>query len=110
MHFRACVLVLVLTCLANYALATDARAEPKITKDQARAIALARHQGTVKSSELEKEHGKLVYSFDIQTAEGIREVQVDAMTGKVVEDTIESAADEAKEAAQEKHRQSPPKK
>jgi hypothetical protein len=50
MHFSACLLALVLTYPANSGLAADLRAEPKITKDQARAIALAGHQGTVKSS------------------------------------------------------------
>jgi hypothetical protein len=64
----------------------------------------------VKSSEWEKENGRWVYSFDIQTAGGIREVQVDANTGNIVEDKIESAADEAKEASEEKQKQARTKK
>ena len=75
---------------------------PKISMKQARTTALAREQGTIKSSELEREHSRLIYSFDIQTKHGIREVNVDAMTGKVVEDSKESRADEAREAAQER--------
>lgn len=57
----------------------------KITQEQAQETALKRAPGTVESSELEKEHGKLVYSFDIRNAKGtIDEVQVSAITGKIV--------------------------
>lgn len=77
-------------------------AKPRITMEQARQTALIKEKGMIKSSELEKERGRLIYSFDIQTKDGIHEVNVDAMNGKVVEDTKESAADEAKEARQDK--------
>ena len=40
--------------------------EAKITKEQAQEIALKRAPGTVESSELEREHKQLVYSFDIR--------------------------------------------
>jgi len=56
----------------------------------------------VKSGEREREKGKLIYSFDVQTPNGIHEVNVDAYSGQVLEDSIESPADEAKEKAQEK--------
>ena len=81
---------------------TSSAAKPKITMTQARQTALTKEKGTIKSSELEKEHGRLIYSFDVQTTKGVREVNVDAMNGKIVEDTRESAADEAKEARQDK--------
>jgi len=68
----------------------------------ARKIALEREAGTVKSGERETEKGRLIYSFDIQMANGIHEVNVDAHGGKILEDHIESPADEAKEKAQEK--------
>ena len=45
---------------------------------------------------------RLVYSFDIQMPNGIHEVNVDAHSGKILEDHIESPPDEAKEKAQEK--------
>lgn len=67
---------------------------------QAQAIATAKAPGEVKSSELETERGKLIYSFDI-APQGIREIRVDAYLGKAVCDQMESAADEAKESAQE---------
>ena len=44
--------------------------QAKITKEQAQEIALKRAPGTVESGELEREHGKLVYSFDIRNAKG----------------------------------------
>ena len=59
-------------------------------------------QGTIKSSELEKEHGKMIYSFDIRTTAGITEVNIDAITGAVIEVKAENAADEAKEKAEDK--------
>lgn len=76
--------------------------KPKITMDQARAIALKKAPGKVTSEELEKEHGKLIYSFDIATsAKVITEVNVDAMTGKILAVQQEDAAKEAAEKKQE---------
>jgi hypothetical protein len=69
----------------------------KITMVQARKTALTKEFGTIKSQELEKENDKLIYSFDIQTKSGIQEVNVDAISGDVVEDQPESAAVESKE-------------
>lgn len=77
-------------------------AKPKISKAQAEKTALSKHDGKVTSAELEREHGKLIYSFDIQTKDAIYEVGVDANDGSVVEDKKESAADEAKEQAADK--------
>ena len=57
--------------------------------------------GTVKSAELEREHGKLICSFDIDTKNGVTEVNVDAITGAVVGTQHESAAKEAAEKKQE---------
>ncbi|MGD9629773.1 MAG: PepSY domain-containing protein [Pyrinomonadaceae bacterium] len=72
----------------------------KITLAQAREIALREDNGTVEGEELEKEHGKLVYSFDIRNATGtITEIWVDAKLGKVVHKSEENAAAEAKEQA-----------
>ena len=76
--------------------------EAKITMEQAQKTALAKEAGKIQSKEIEREKGKLIYSFDIKMADGIHEVNIDAMTGEVVEDTVESAADEAKEKAADK--------
>jgi hypothetical protein len=76
--------------------------EAKVTMEQAQKTALAKEAGEIKSKELEREKGRLIYSFDIKTADGIHEVNIDAMTGEVVEDTVESAAAEGKEKAADK--------
>jgi uncharacterized membrane protein YkoI len=80
-------------------------AEAKVSKADAQATATAQvPNGTVKEAELEKEHGKLIWSFDISTpgTTDITEVNVDAMTGQVVSTEHEKAEDEAKEAKKEK--------
>jgi uncharacterized membrane protein YkoI len=71
-------------------------AEAKVSQADAQATALAQApNGSVKESELEKEHGKLIWSFDIATpgTTDITEVNVDAMTGKVVSIEKEKAKD-----------------
>ena len=74
----------------------------KITKEQAQEIALKRAPGNVESAELEREHGKLVYSFDIRNAKGtIDEVQVSAITGKIVRVEHENKKQEAAEKRKE---------
>ncbi len=77
----------------------------KISMRTARSTAMAKVPGgKLQKSELEREHGKLVYSFDIrvQGQSGVEEVQVDAMNGDVVSQSHESAKAERKEARQEK--------
>jgi uncharacterized membrane protein YkoI len=62
-------------------------AEAKVSKDAAEKTALARvPNGTIKEGQLEKEHGKLIWSFDVATPDtkDITEVNVDAITGDVV--------------------------
>jgi uncharacterized membrane protein YkoI len=81
--------------------------QAKITMEQARETALKRAPGTVESSELEREHGKLVYSFDIRNSKGtIDEVQVSAITGKVVRVEHENKKQEAEEKRQESREKS----
>jgi uncharacterized membrane protein YkoI len=79
--------------------------EAKIGESAASATALAKvPNGKVESVELEREGGKLLYSYDIKVAgkKGIDEVQVDAMTGGIVGNVVhESPAAEKKEAADE---------
>jgi hypothetical protein len=79
-------------------------AEAKVRQADAQATAMAQvPNGTVKESELEKEHGKLIWSFDVATpgTTDITEVNVDAITGQVVSTDKEKPEDEAKEAAEE---------
>jgi uncharacterized membrane protein YkoI len=76
-------------------------AEAKVSKETAQQTALAKvPNGTIKDGELEKENGKLQWSFDLATPDSkdITEVNVDAVTGGVISVAKESAASEAKEA------------
>ena len=76
-----------------------------VSLKDATATALAQVPGgKVTSHELEREKGKLIYSFDIKVAgkSGIEEVAVDAMTGAMIEKVHETPADEAKEKAADK--------
>jgi uncharacterized membrane protein YkoI len=80
------------------------QAEAKVSEATARATALARvPNGTVKSSELEREKGKLIYSFDITVPgkTGIEEVNVNAIDGSVVGKEHETPKSEKKEAVVE---------
>ena len=75
-------------------------AQAKITKAEAQKIALDKvPNGTIKEGELEKEKGKLLWSFDIATpgTKDITEVQVDAMTGAIIDISKETVADQEKE-------------
>ncbi len=84
--------------------------EAKITMKQAKATALKSAHGTIKSSELERENGKLIYSFDVSGKSGVTEVNVDAITGKVIAVQHETAAKEAAEKKMEAKEKTPPKK
>lgn len=84
------------------ATAQDLSKEAKVSKDAAQKTALdAVPGGVVASSELEREHGKLVWSFDIKRAgsKDITEIQVGAVSGVIVSKEIENAQAQAKEAA-----------
>ena len=84
------------------AVRTKLARQAKITKERAQEIALKRAPGAVESGELEREHGKLVYSFDIRNAEGtIDEVQVSAITGKIVRVEHETKKQEEAEKKKE---------
>jgi len=58
----------------------DLSKEAKISEPEARKIALARVPGDVQSEELEREHHRVVYSYDIKQPgkPGVEEVLVDA--------------------------------
>jgi hypothetical protein len=104
MKLRDLICFLLLAGLALGCASTDKGrellAQAKISKADAEKIALAKVPGgTVKEGGLEKENGKLIYSFDIATpgTKDITEVQVDAITGAVVDVAKETPAEQAKE-------------
>ena len=78
--------------------------EAKISEATARATALKEvPNGVVKSSELEREGGKLIYSYDITVPgkTGIDEVNVNAIDGTVVAKQHETPKAEKAEAVKE---------
>jgi uncharacterized membrane protein YkoI len=80
--------------------------QAKISKATATKTALSRvPDAQVKSAEIEREHGRLIWSFDLAQAgkTGVTEVQVSARTGKIVSEQLESGSHEAAEAAGELH-------
>jgi uncharacterized membrane protein YkoI len=96
---------LIITLIATFALTTFAAIgvtahaftgqkyakDAKINLAVARKTALKAFPGSIVSEELEREKGGsgLRYSFDIRMHGVTREVGVDALTGKVLEDSVE---------------------
>jgi hypothetical protein len=83
---------------------TQAQLQKEATISLASATATAQAAvpgGKIAGHELEREKGKLIYSFEIKTAgkSGIDEVNIDAVTGTLIEKVHESPSDEAKEKA-----------
>ena len=79
-------------------------AKAKITEAAAAAVAQKRFpKGAIQSVELEREDGHLKYSYDIATRgkSGIDEVDVDALTGKIIAVAHETPEQMKKEAAEE---------
>jgi hypothetical protein len=101
----ALVGALAVGCESESREQSELAAQAKITKEDATKTALAKvPNGTIKEAELEKEKGRIIWSFDMATpgTKDTTEVNVDAVTGDVVDVSIESAKDEAKEAKGEK--------
>jgi hypothetical protein len=97
---RSSALVLV----ASFGFGCATTQHPQLSNVEAERIALTRAPGgTVKERELEQEHGKLVWSFDIATpgTSDITEVQVDARTGQIVSVEKETGEHERAEKTRE---------
>ena len=80
-------------------------ARAKISRDVATQTALAQvPNGTIQDGELEDEHQKLVWSFDIAMPDSrdITEIQVDAVTGEIASKQVETPTDQAQETAADK--------
>ena len=87
-------------CASEKQEQAELQAQAKISKEQAQQTALAKAPGgTIKEGELEKEKGKLIWSFDIATPDSkdTTEVNVDAITGDVVSVEHETPEQAAKE-------------
>jgi uncharacterized membrane protein YkoI len=82
---------------------TQAELQKEAHMSMADARALALHtvpNATIQAGELEREGGKLIYSFDLKVPgkSGIDEVNIDAMTGKLVSNLHETPKAERAEA------------
>ena len=104
-RFSTALAMLLALALAVPALAatkhtTKHRTTARVTMAKARRTALERVPGgIVKTSALEHEGGKLIYSFDIaeKGKSGVQEVKVDAKTDSVLSVDQESAKEERSE-------------
>jgi uncharacterized membrane protein YkoI len=79
----------------------DLQKEAKLSMAEARAMALRTVPNSkIQAGEIEREGGKLIYSFDMKVAgkSGIDEVNIDAISGKLVSNKHESPAAERAEA------------
>ena len=65
--------------------------DAKISIEKARRLAVKEFSGKVIGEELEKEKGGsgLRYSFDIKKGKSVHEVGIDAVTGKVLENSVD---------------------
>jgi uncharacterized membrane protein YkoI len=94
------VLAFLLIVTSSFA---QTKKDAKITKEQATKVTLEQFKdATIQSSELEKEEGKLIWSFDLKVGEKTKEVWVDANTGKVIKTEEESSVKEKEEQVSDK--------
>lgn len=76
-------------------VSAEERKNVKVSAEQARRTALERVAGTVIEEELEKENGRIVYSFEIRDKDKkVFDVEVDAETGAIVNVEEEDEDDE----------------
>jgi hypothetical protein len=96
---------LVIGCATEKEKESRLTAQAKVSRADAEKTALSKVPGgTIKEGGIEKEKGKLIWSFDITTpgSKDTTEVAVDALTGEVVAIDKETPEDEAKEKQKEK--------
>lgn len=87
--------VFVVPAIAGEAQAGDAA----LSEQEAQRFAMWAAPGEVIDSELEYEDGVLVYEFEMQQGDVVREVEVDANTGAILEKAIANGdADEGEDA------------
>ena len=102
-------LALAVSCLPSNLWAQQSGAEllnqARVTKHQAKLIALARVKGgTIKCAKLEKENGVLIWSVDVAQPgkKDLTDVWVDATTAKITAVNVETPIFEKEEIAEDK--------
>ena len=92
-----------LAVVAALSMAADLTKSYKVSPRQATSIALKKYPGKVVGKvALENEEGKMQYSVNVRSGKQLREVMVDANTGKIANVEVTTKAEEAKEVAAEK--------
>ena len=84
---------------------TELLKQARVTKHQAKKIALARvKRGAIRCVKLEKKNGLLIWSVDIAQPpkKDLTDVWVDATTGKITAVEVETPITEKKEVAEQK--------
>ena len=84
---------------------TELLEQARVTKQQAKKIALASVKGgTIKCAKLEKENGLLIWSVDVAQPgkKDLTDVWVDATTAKITAVNVETPITEKKEVAEQK--------
>ena len=70
-------------------------ARAAVSPDDARATALAAVLGgRIVDSEIEEENGRLMYAFDVRAGGHTYDVEIDAMTGELLQNAIEDDDDD----------------
>lgn len=100
------VLVLAGASSAISALAFAKDQQPPVNRvsiEKARNVATQAYPAKVQGEELEFEGGKWIYSFDLKGPKDkrVREVHVDAISGKLLDTHTETMADEQKERSED---------
>ncbi len=95
---RSGLLFLISMAITVYSMAKQVPPANVISKEKAQTIALKAVAGKVKESDLEFEKKAWVYSFEIiGNDKKTHEINVNALTGAIVESKIATPAMEAKE-------------
>ena len=68
---------------------TDDNKKVVISKDEAKKIALAEFDGTIKELDLDEDDDRLIYEIEIESANGEAEMDIDAYTGEIISISID---------------------
>ena len=98
-------LTLGLSLISVNAGAANTPPKNRISMEKARELASRVYSGAIKDEELEFEGGKWIYSFDLKKPGDAltHEVQIDAVSGKMIGMHTENSKDEKKEAIEDAH-------